>query len=172
MRVLAIDPGPKDSAFVLFDGTRVIDQGHLFNTPLLERLIARLFGAPPYVTVIEQIEAMGMSVGASVFETVFWSGRFAQASRPFDRVTRRAVKLHLCGSMRAKDPNIRQSLIDRFGGPTAVGTKAARGPLYGVSQHRWAALAVAVTWFDLKGVSDADRGDLRTASDRSTAASR
>jgi hypothetical protein len=147
VRCLAIDPGTTESAFVLFDGARVVDHGLLLNEPLLHRLKAREFGSD-YVTVIEQIEAMGMSVGASTFETVFWSGRFAQASQPFDRVTRRAVKLHLCGSMRAKDPNIRQALLDRFGGAGAVGTKAAPGPLRGVSSHRWAALAVAVTWWD------------------------
>jgi hypothetical protein len=43
--------------------------------------------------------------------------------------------------MRAKDANIRQALIDRFG---AVGTKKMPGPLFGVSSHYWAALAVAV----------------------------
>jgi hypothetical protein len=42
--------------------------------------------------------------------------------------------------MRAKDANIRQALIDKLG---AVGTKKAPGPLYGISGHLWAALAVA-----------------------------
>jgi hypothetical protein len=136
---------------VLFDGARVIDHGHLLNEPMLERLKERRFGES-YITVIEKIEAMGMAVGASVFETVFWSGRFAEASKPFDRVTRRAVKLHLCGTMRAKDGNIRQSLIDRFGGVAAVGRRSAPGPLFGISSHRWAALAVAVTWMDQRQI--------------------
>lgn len=149
VRVLAIDPGPTSSAFVLFDGSSVCDFGQLKNDELLARLRGRTFGAEPYTTVIEQIESMGMAVGAEVFETVFWSGRFAQASRPFDRVTRRAVKLHLCLSMRAKDGNIRQALVDRFGGQSvAVGSKKHPGPLFGLSSHRWAALAVAVTWWD------------------------
>lgn len=66
-------------------------------------------------------------------------------------MTRRAVKLHLCGSMRAKDGNIRQALVDRFGGQAqAVGTKKAPGPLFGLSSHRWSALAVAVTWWDTR----------------------
>ena len=67
-------------------------------------------------------------------------------------LTRRAVKLHLCGSARAKDTNIRAALIDRFGGTggrrAAVGLKASPGPLYGIRSHEWAALAVAVTWHD------------------------
>lgn len=151
MRVLAIDPGPTSSAFVLFDGARACEFGQLKNEELLARLRDRTFGSEPYCTVIEQIESMGMAVGSEVFETVFWSGRFAQASRPWDRVTRRAVKLHLCGSMRAKDGNIRQALVDRFGGQAqAVGTKKAPGPLFGLSSHRWSALAVAVTWWDTR----------------------
>lgn len=152
MNVLAIDPGPTASAFVLFDGDRVLDQGHLDNEALLERLIAREFGPAGYVTAIEQIESMGMAVGRETFETVFWSGRFAQATcRPFDRVTRRDVKLHLCGTMRAKDQHVRQALLDKFGGRrAAMGRKASPGPLHGVGSHRWAAVAVAVTWWETK----------------------
>jgi hypothetical protein len=85
VRVIAIDPGTETSAFVLFDGRCVLDHGQLENRALLERLIARQFGGPGAMTVIEQIEAMGMSVGASTFETVFWSGRFAQAAGMFER---------------------------------------------------------------------------------------
>lgn len=59
---------------------------------------------------------------------------------------RRAVKLALCGDSRAKDANIRQALIDRFGGSAAIGRKAAPGPLYGISRDVWSALAIAVTY--------------------------
>jgi hypothetical protein len=58
------------------------------------------------------------------------------------------VKLHLCGSSRAKDPNVRTALLDRFGGAGAKGTKAAPGPLYGIAADLWSALAIAVTWTD------------------------
>jgi len=59
-----------------------------------------------------------------------------------------AVKMHLCGQARAKDANIRQALIDRFGGAAAIGRKAAPGPLYGISGDVWQALGLAVTWWD------------------------
>jgi hypothetical protein len=55
-------------------------------------------------------------------------------------VYRNAVKLHICGTPRAKDPNIRQALIDKYGAP---GTKKNPGPTYGVSSHLWSALAIA-----------------------------
>ena len=53
--------------------------------------------------------------------------------------------MNLCYDSRAKDGNIRQALIDRFG---PVGTKKAPGWFYGVSKDVWAAVAVGVTWAD------------------------
>lgn len=58
------------------------------------------------------------------------------------------VKKHLCHNGAAKDSNIRQALIDRFGPP---GVKKEPGILYGVKKDIWAAMAIAVTWFDQNG---------------------
>ncbi len=111
------------------------------------------------ILVIEQIESFGMAVGREVFETVFWTGRFAEAWCPkrFERMPRREVKQHLCRSARATDSNIRQALIDRFGPGTdkAFGKKKAPGPLFGITGHKIAALAVAITWFDQHGHEEA-----------------
>jgi hypothetical protein len=101
--------------------------------------------------VIEQVASYGMPVGSEVFETVYWSGRFAEAygAGRVHRVPRLQIKLHLCHDSRAKDGNIRQALVDKFGGKDkAIGKKASPGPLYGVSGDVWAALALAVTWWD------------------------
>ena len=46
--------------------------------------------------------------------------------------------------------NVRQALIDRHGGATAIGKKASKGPLYGCSADVWAALGVAVYWTDAR----------------------
>ena len=105
-------------------------------------------GGLPDVVVIEKVESYGMAVGAEVFGTVLWSGRFAEAAHrvPVVLLPRRAVKLALCADSRAKDANIRQALIDRFGGSAAIGRKASPGPLYGISRDVWSALAIAVTY--------------------------
>lgn len=147
MRILAIDPGPETSAWLIWDGQRVEGAcGECSNDALLQDVIGRSV-IPFDVLVIEKVACMGMAVGAEVFETVFWSGRFAQVAeangKPWHRLTRHQVKMHLCGSMQAKDANIRQSLIDKLGKP---GVKKAPGPTYGVSGHLWSALAVAITW--------------------------
>jgi len=100
------------------------------------------------------IASYGMPVGATIFETCFWIGRFREAWRgPCVRLTRNRVKQHICHSARAKDSNIRQALIDRYGPgkERAIGRKAMPGPLYGVKSDLWAALAVGLTFLDQRG---------------------
>jgi len=139
---VGIDPGPRESAYVVWDGRCVIESGDLLNVELAKYLDSASDG----VTVAcEWIESFGMAVGREVFETVFTIGAFSQHAT-LRLVPRRDVKMHLCASPRAKDGNIRQALIDRFG---VVGTKKNPGPLFGISSHRWSALAVAVTAHDL-----------------------
>jgi hypothetical protein len=137
--IIGIDPGPREFAWVLWDGARVIDCGDVPNGSILRP-------ADEYDVAIEWIESFGMAVGREVFETVFSIGRMA-AMKNVRLVPRRDVKLHICRSAKAKDTNVRQALIDRFG---PVGTKKAPGRLFGISNHRWAALAVAVTAYDLE----------------------
>lgn len=138
------------SALVSWNGARTHNPLYETNVRVLEYLTGfrHEFDASLRPTlVIEKIASFGMPVGAEVFETVFWSGRFAEAYgiERVHRITRIEVKNHICHSSRAKDGNIRQALIDRFG---VVGTKKNPGPLFGISGDLWASLAVAVTWHD------------------------
>jgi hypothetical protein len=139
MRIVAIDPGTTQSAFVVFDG-EVIEAGILLNEDLRERLLLNHFGSAD-VCAIEMVESYGMAVGREVFQTCVWIGRFHECSRvPVRYVPRKEIKLHLCGTHRAKDANIRQALIDKYGAP---GTKKAPGKTFGITSHLWAALAIA-----------------------------
>ena len=153
MVVLAIDPGPTESAYVMWSGDQVLAYAKVRN----DNLVLLLLNPPREVeqAVIEKVASFGMPVGAEVFETVYWSGVFAHAFglARVDRITRNEIKNHLCHSSRAKDGNIRQALIDRFGGPAAIGKKASPGPLYGLAGDTWSALAVAVTWWDKSPVA-------------------
>jgi hypothetical protein len=158
MILLAIDPGPTECGWVL---CRVVERGlpevmHCGVSPTEEMI--QWSPRAPYdaraadAVVIEKVESFGMAVGAEVFETVYVSGRLAQAviervpGTQVARIGRRAVKLHLCGNARAKDTNIRQAILDRYGGRvTARGDKKIPGPLYKVKSHAWPALALAIT---------------------------
>jgi len=144
--VVAIDPGPERSALLRWDGSTINVKHYANNAAVLSFLRDQSISGEPLVT--EQIACYGMAVGAEVFEIAFWSGRFAEAygADRVSRIPRLQVKLHLCHDSRAKDANIRQALIDRFGKP---GTKKQPGLLYGITGDLWAALALAVTWLDL-----------------------
>ncbi len=152
--IIAVDPGDKLSALLHYDplNKAVLSSHYLDNAAILAWL--RLFDRTNAAMVIEMISSYGMPVGREVFETCVWIGRFIEAWHAYNThmVYRRDVKLHLCGSARAKDGNIRQSLLDKFGGARARGTKRQPGPLYGISSHKWSALAVAVTWSEEREV--------------------
>jgi hypothetical protein len=151
--ILAIDPGTTESGWCVYDGTEVMHSGVMPNAEMLAYVERPYFRLSSYRLAIEMIASYGMVVGREVFETCVWVGRFQQAwysPEAVELVYRKDVKLHLCGSLKAKDKNIRQALLDLFprtgGGATPqVGTKSKPGPLFGVSSHAWAALAVAVT---------------------------
>ncbi len=162
MIVYGLDPGTEKSSLVGFNGESVIRHEEWSNREMLILLkpLSQGINQAGGVLVIEQIESFGMAVGREVFETVFWTGRFAEAWCPkrFERMPRRIVKQHLCHTARATDANIRQALIDRFGPATekAIGSKKQPGPLFGIKSHCWAALAVAITWFDQHGHEPAE----------------
>lgn len=153
MTITAIDPGTTESAFVEWNGHRVISFGIVENEILLKRLEHCSVYEMRHLVFIEMIASYGMPVGKETFETVLWIGQFVHACKisSFQNflVYRKDVKMHLCHSMKAKDGNIRQAIIDRFGGKElAIGTKKNPGVLYGISSHLWAALAVAVYSYD------------------------
>ena len=164
--ILAIDPGNEKSGYVVVehDGEeirRVLEAGKIENRKMLQLLEQKLRWNCQQV-VIEMIAGMGMTVGQEVFDTCVWIGRFWQivlweTGYEPTRIYRREEKLDLCGSLSAKDANIRQALVDRYapGQPNfGKGTKKDPGFFYGFSADMWAAMAVAVTYFDkyIKGV--------------------
>ena len=148
--ILAIDPGTTHSAFVIYDDGAILDKGIEENNFLYQKLrYTKLFDDCDKL-YIEMVASYGMAVGKSVFETCVWIGRFTAAFGQGDNweyIYRKDVKMCLCGQTKAKDANIRQAIMDRYGSERkiAIGTKANPGPLYGVSKDIWAALGVAIT---------------------------
>lgn len=146
--ILAIDPGSEYSAYVELQGSKLQRFGKVPNAEMLQ-LVRE---SECCHCAIEMIASYGMPVGAEVFETCVWIGRFQQAWRgqDFARVFRQTVKLQICKSPKANDASIRQALLDRYGGKDrAVGRKATPGPLYGVTADVWSALAVGITYQEL-----------------------
>ena len=157
--ILAIDPGPVKSGLVeMYIGNGGVPSlkfcGVVENPQVLSFLRAGMGGLGWHAVVIEYPQCMGMVASQALLDTAGWAGRFEASfalgpSRhgygDTHRVKRTDVKLHLCGTCRAKDSNVRQALIDRWG---PRGTKKEPGPTYGIAGDAWAALAVATYWLD------------------------
>ena len=171
MLILAIDPGTTESGMVVYAPNEHIVGEHrvMSNHELLALVEERTQSVVPTCLAIEMLASMGMAVGAEVFETCVWVGMFMHAWGYSEvvRVTRNQVKLHLCGSAKAKDQNVRQAIIDLFpsvgGGATPqIGTTKQPGPLFGMNSHMWPALGVALTVADM----EKKRETARTANHR------
>lgn len=144
--IFAIDPGSVKSAYVVVDeNLKPLNFGIIENKELLETIT--YFKYCDFA--IEMIASYGMPVGKEVFETCLWIGRFNQVISTFNKepyfIYRKDEKMAICYDMRARDSNIRQALIDRFG---VVGTKKNKGWFYGFKKDIWQAYAVAVTYHD------------------------
>lgn len=149
--ILAIDPGTTESAYCLWDGRTILAKGKVPNVEIAWVIGHTCLQAESFAIEMIGHYGTGMPAGSEVFETCVWIGRFYEwwmLNHPKSLpalVKRGKVKLHLCGTARAKDGNVRQALIDRFG---PQGTKNQPGPTYGVSGDVWQAFALAVYAYD------------------------
>lgn len=150
--ILAIDPGNTESGYALIQMPKfqLLDFGKVDNELLLKDIPILAEQADCFA--IEMVASYGMAVGKDVFETCVWIGRFIQQSSiQHNFVYRKDEKLCLCGSLKAKDGNIRQALIDRyatFDFKSGKGTKKNPDTFYGVSKDVWQAIAVGVTYYE------------------------
>jgi len=151
MTFIALDVGTEKTAFaVMNEHYDLYDFGKVDN----EELIYSTYYSSD-VMIYEEFASYGMPIGKTTMESIKWNGRFIQratdGAREIDKeikivpMLRKDVKMNLCGTMKAKDSNIRQALIDRFGG---IGTKKDKGFFYGVSADVWSAIAICVTYID------------------------
>lgn len=163
--ILAIDPGNIESAYVFLGESKTNLYKHLeFDKVENDKLMGIIDQKHEFIdeVVIEMITGYNMSVGQTVFETCVWIGRFIEKLECFGikttRVSRKEVKMNLCGSMRAKDKNIIEALVDRFS-PNDTrnhgkGTKKEPGYFYNFKADIWQAYAVGITYLDKKVRND------------------
>ena len=144
MRIFGIDPGPVTSGVVLHDhgaGRVVWADGAMPNAEVL----TLLRGTSSCPVACESIEAMYAHVGKETVRTIRFTGRIEeacwQAGRDLTLMSPQEIKKLVCGTASAKDPAVRQALLDTVG---PQGRKKDPGPTYGVSKHAWRALAAAV----------------------------
>ncbi len=160
--VIGIDPGPKEHAAVMLHKGKAITLSSLDDGEIAATFT--ILGVDEAIVAYEQFAPYGSSLDDGSLRTIFETGRLVSRLQKFPRIRcvglrRQQVKRYLVGRAACGDPQVRGALIERFG-PTkelAVGTKKAPGPLYGISGHHWAALAVAVTASDQIQIEEAKR---------------
>ena len=154
-KVLAIDPGDVESAFVLMDSETLepLEFAKLSNPALAAWMDTNYMDIDEFV--IERVQSYGMAVGKNVFRTCEWTGRFVQIVYGYGigakYVYRKDEKLHICHDSRAKDANIRRALIDRFAThdmKNGKGTKDNPDFFYKFKADCWAAYAVGLTYIE------------------------
>lgn len=153
MKILAIDAGNTYSgvAIVELPEFRLVWFGKLPNEEIYD--VVKNFRIDE--VALEMVACYGMPVGKDVFETCVWIGRFIEELKDhkISYVYRKDEKMCLCGSLKAKDSNIRQALINRYAKhdfKTGKGTKKNPDVFYGVANDVWSAIAVAVTHYEMK----------------------
>lgn len=159
MRILAIDPGSEQSAYVVYDTEtmEIKGMGLVENKGFLcgFRGDGRTFFNEWYdAPVIEFPVPRGQKVYHQLFETIWWIGRFEEARGLMLHVDRKDVKMCLCHKVfKITDANVTAAIRSRYygispggGSKPEIGTKKEPGPLYGVKKDIWAALGVAITY--------------------------
>lgn len=162
-KILAIDPGNVMSGFVVVEHDdenilRIEERGKIPNHEIMLQIDKFFLQSGKKNMAIEMIQSYGMPVGQTVFDTCVWIGRFLErmthrdGTAEYRYIYRKDEKINICGTMKAKDANIRQALVDRFaaGQPNyGKGTKKEPGFFYGFKADVWQAFAVAVTFFEM-----------------------
>lgn len=159
--IFAIDPGNIESAYCVIDSEtyKPVFFDKTNNDNVMNVLNEHVFSGELSKVPIEMIAhyGCGMPAGKSVFDTCVWIGRFIQGAETINKnithlVYRSEEKMSICGTMRAKDSNIIQALVDRFAPNTpnrGKGTKKNPGWFYGFKADIWQAYAVGVTYLDM-----------------------
>lgn len=152
MKILAIDPGNIQSGYAVIEmpNFKLLDFGKEENELLLQRI--NILAHAVDKVAVEMVACYGMPVGKDVFETCVWIGKFEHAlnlqGQSVDYIYRKDEKMTLCNSLKAKDSNIKQALVNRYAQHDfkhGKGTKKTPDTFYGVSKDAWQAIAVGVT---------------------------
>jgi hypothetical protein len=148
--LIAIDPGPTQSAYVVLCGRQPVQAAKVDNHELNCRILRDTWHQFRHMA-IEMVASYGAPVGEEVFETVLWIGRFIQTfGEEHTKLKRHEIKTHLCPGIKGvNDAVIRQRLIDLYGGKDlAIGRKGRYGPLHQIKGDCWQALACGIVYLE------------------------
>ena len=116
-KILALDPGKERSGWVELEDEKPIAWGWDTNEDVRTRISHS--GTWPWDAVaVEYMQPRGMPTSQDEMDTMFELGRMTAMvdETQLAKVSRKDVKMFLLGRATGTDANIRQALIDLFGG--------------------------------------------------------
>jgi len=149
-KILGIDPGPSQSAYVVWDTKtqQIVDHEQSDNITFRKNIIWLRDDIEPDICVIEGMAFYGKVMNGESFDTLMFIGRLREIfADNHELVYFPDIAYHFCNSRRGiKSSHINAVLANRFGGK---GTKKNKGKLFGIKEHVWSALACCILWEDL-----------------------
>lgn len=146
--IVGIDTGTNQTAMCLcrYSDLKPIEHIKVDNKDAEFVLKTWLCQSKLTIVAIEMLENHGMPIGQTTIQTIVEIGRIQYICEahfiPWMLVKRSEEKMTICQSVKAKDSNIRQALMDMYG---TKGTKKNKGWFYGFKADEWQAYAVAHT---------------------------
>lgn len=129
MNILAIDPGPERSAWLVWnpEGEQIIACGEEPSLAVCEHVREAAFRGTP--VAVEAVTCYGGPVGAETYDTCYWIGEIRRICRGATHealiVPYRDISRNLCKIAGAKEAQISAALKERF-------SKATLAPVYGM----------------------------------------
>lgn len=158
LKILAIDPGQKQSAWVLMEDLSIHSCNIESNEAIRQALDYDEWQQD--IVALEYVVAYGRS-GKEVSDTAFEAGRLIQTAKSaFHPYTRSKVRGHLCGG-RGSDSKVIEKLIERFTPDVYakfVNKELTRNKMIMAAREKyfkefradiWQAYALGVTYYDL-----------------------
>jgi len=159
MRILAIDPGPAESAWVLMENLKIKQSNKEANDDIRQSLEYDYWDHD--ILAMEEIVGRKWA-GREITDSAFWSGRLCEASvASFTLINRSKIRWHIGQDKGTNDSKIITRLIERFTPDLYqqfVDKELTRNKMVNAAREKyfkgfvadiWQAYALGVTWYDL-----------------------
>lgn len=143
---IAIDPGPENCGYCMFNDGRPIDWGNIGVEDMLTMIEESDIITHETPIVIEMITSYGMKVGQTTFDTCVVIGRIQELANRMGythvKIPRRVVRSTL---KKKNDKEIRAFCIEKYGE-------------FGASGHSWQACGLGITFMEIYSESGLKKG--------------
>jgi len=164
--ILCVDPGCFDTAYVVWDGEKLLDKNKISNEELRDKIPNILLGRNEKVSevIIEMVSSYAMQVGQTIFDSCVFVGILKQQCEtlgvPVHLIFRKSIKLHHNHSLRGvNDGAVNGVLKQKYGEDNTIKKPnliywneevEKNGGAKWMNGDMWAAFSIATYWTEPK----------------------